>query len=104
LSVPSKVLTYLCAARPVVLVIEPTNAAAALLMENKAGVVMPPEQVDQLPAAVRSILDDPAVAGSLAANARALAERTFDIDDIADRFEAVLRSAAGRPSAGGISS
>jgi glycosyltransferase involved in cell wall biosynthesis len=102
-SVPSKVLTYLCAARPVVLVIEPANAAAALLTENKAGVVVPPEQVDELPAAVRFILDDSAVAGRLAANARALAERTFDIDDIADRFEAVLTSAAGRPAAEGIS-
>jgi colanic acid biosynthesis glycosyl transferase WcaI len=41
-SVPSKVLTYLCAGRPLLLVVPPENLAARIVSENGAGIVVPP--------------------------------------------------------------
>ena len=89
-SVPSKVLAYLCAARPVVLAVPPENLAARLVLEHGAGLVVPPTDVRGFVEAVASLVDDPARRQELGCNARAYAERAFPIEPIADAFERVL--------------
>ena len=104
-SVPSKVLTYLCAGRPVVAVMEPANAAAVMVRAGGAGIVVAHEDVAVLPGLLRSLLDDPAERARLGTGARLLAERTFDRAAVADRFEAVLEKAlAGGLPIGGTES
>lgn len=93
-SVPSKVLTYMCAGRPVLAVMDPANAASKLLIENDAGVVLGPAGESRIDKVVRQLLDDPERMMRMGAAARAFAERSFDIQAIADRFERVLRRAA----------
>ena len=90
-SVPSKVLSYLCAARPVLLAVPPENLAARIVTEHEAGFVTPPDDAGGFVAAAETLLTDAALRETLGRNARAYAERTFAIERIADAFERVLR-------------
>lgn len=89
-SVPSKVLTYLCAARPVLLAVPPENLAAQIVQREGAGRVVAPDDTAGFVAAAEALLDDPDARTAAGRRARAYAEQAFDIDAITDRFEAVL--------------
>jgi colanic acid biosynthesis glycosyl transferase WcaI len=89
-SVPSKVLTYLCAGRPLLLGVPEDNLAARIVRENGAGIVVAPADVDAWCTEAQRLLADEPLRRRMAANARAYAEREFDIGRIAERFEAVL--------------
>jgi glycosyltransferase involved in cell wall biosynthesis len=91
-SVPSKVLTYLCAGRPLLLAVPPENLAARIVAEHEAGLVAPPDDVDAFLAAAADLVADGERRARYGKNARAYAERHFDIEAIADRFESVLAS------------
>jgi glycosyltransferase involved in cell wall biosynthesis len=99
-SVPSKVLTYLCAGRALLAAIPAENLAARVLLENDCGVVVPPGDPESFVATAQALLADAELRDRLGRNARAYAEATFDIAKIGDRFEAVfaqaLWSAKGR--------
>lgn len=96
LSVPSKVLTYLCAARPILAAIPTTNLAATTIRQARAGTVVDPSDADQLPQAALALLSNHALREELGRNARAAAERRFDAGRIGDRFEQVLAEAVAR--------
>ncbi len=89
-SVPSKVLTYLCAARPLLLAVPPQNLAARIVTEHEAGLVVPPRKRKDFLEAGARLAADAALRERLGANARAYAEAHFAIEPITDRFEAVL--------------
>ncbi len=89
-SVPSKVLSYLCAARPLLLAIEAHNAAARLVSEAQAGLVVPPYDRQAWLQAARQLYEDAALRRLLADGAQACARRCFDIDRITATFEAVI--------------
>lgn len=90
-SVPSKTLSYLCAGRPI-LGLMPSDNLAADLIEETGGKVLEPESGAIADAAkwIVSLLEDPEQAADVGRSARALAERDFHLERIADRFEAVL--------------
>ncbi|MGI9174068.1 MAG: glycosyltransferase family 4 protein [Rhodothermales bacterium] len=92
-SVPSKVLAYFCAARPMVLAVPPENLAARLVRERGAGLVVSPSDAEGFVEAATSLLDAPARRAQLGRSARAYAEEAFDIQSIADAFEDVLEQA-----------
>lgn len=89
-SVPSKTLTYLAAGLPVLALMPQDNPAARILRETGSGVVLTSPTVSGLTEAVVGLLGDAKVRSRMAENARRYAEETFDIDGIADRFEALL--------------
>jgi glycosyltransferase involved in cell wall biosynthesis len=89
-SVPSKALTYLCAARPLLLAVPPANLAARIVRREDAGTVVAPTDADAFVDAAAGLLLDAEARDRMGRNARNYAERAFDIDAIADRFEAVL--------------
>jgi colanic acid biosynthesis glycosyl transferase WcaI len=92
-SVPSKIATYLCAARPILAVMHPGNAAAQMIIGAGAGVVLDHSEALRAPEVLRSLLDDPARRERMGDAGRAFAERHFDIDVIAARFEEVILAA-----------
>ena len=95
-SVPSKVLSYLCAGRPVLAAIPPENLAARTIERAGAGlVVYPTDEEGFLVAAKRLRFEDVLRQGTGRA-ARAYAESTFDTDRITDRFEVVIERAMAR--------
>lgn len=92
-SVPSKVLSYLCAGRPIVLSAPRDNLAAQIVDQSGAGSVVEPGDLDGFVTAAKSYLDDPARAERAGQAGRAYAEANFDLDRVADRFEAVIEKA-----------
>ncbi|MBR0697918.1 glycosyltransferase family 4 protein [Bradyrhizobium lablabi] len=98
-SVPSKVQSYFCAGRPVLLAAPRENLASDVVRRNGAGLVVDP--VDQpafLEAALR-LLDDGALRANAAAKARSFALDNYDIKTVTDRFEVVFDYAIGAKTA-----
>jgi len=89
-SVPSKVLAYLCAARPLLASLPADNLAARVVERSGGGLRVPPRDAHALCAAAEALLDDEPLRDELGRRARAYAEATFDIERIASRFEEVL--------------
>ena len=93
-SVPSKILSYLAAGKPIVAAIAADNDAAEIIDAAAAGAVVRPGDPIGFCTQVLGLAAEPALHGSLGRNARAFAERHFAIDGIADRFEAMLANVA----------
>jgi glycosyltransferase involved in cell wall biosynthesis len=89
-SVPSKVLTYLCAQRPLLLAVPLDNLAAKIVTNNNAGLVVPPDDVDAFVKSAEKLVHDATMRDEYARNARAYAQKTFDIQKIGDHFEEIL--------------
>jgi glycosyltransferase involved in cell wall biosynthesis len=91
-SVPSKVLSYLCAGRAQAAAIPPENRAARVIAESGGGLSASPLAGAEFLAAVDRLVGDEALRARMGASARAYAEREFDIRRIADAFEGHLAS------------
>jgi colanic acid biosynthesis glycosyl transferase WcaI len=89
-SVPSKVLSYLCAGRPIVLAAPAENLAAKIVTDAGAGIVVPPSDTRTFFHAVRHFLNDRAAAASAGHAGRKYAEATFNVPHIADQFERII--------------
>ena len=96
-SVPSKTLSYLCAGRPILGFVPAENLAAQLIGVS-GGCVLAPE-AESIPAAaawVHDLLSDRGLGQKIGAASRELAVREFNLETIADRFEAILSASASR--------
>lgn len=92
-SVPSKVLSYLCAGRPVLAAIPPENLAARTIERAGAGLVVPANDEESFLVAGKQLLVDDALRTAAGQRARAYAESTFDTGVITDRFQDVIERA-----------
>ena len=92
-SVPSKVLAYLAAGRPVLAAIPADNLAARVLAEAGAGEVVPPGEMSAWLAAAWHLRHEAARRERLGAAGAAWAAAHFDIARIGPRFQAVLAGA-----------
>jgi colanic acid biosynthesis glycosyl transferase WcaI len=96
-SVPSKVLSYLCAGRPILAGIPRENLAARTIERAGAGLVVSSTDEEAFLVAAKQLLVDEQFRTATGRRARAYAESTFDTDAIADRFQDVIeRAMAGR--------
>ena len=94
-SVPSKVLSYLCAGRPILGAISAENLSGQNIVRAGAGLISPPDDVDAIVANARRLLADPTLRACMGDAGRTYAERQFDIDAIARRFLRIMANAAG---------
>ncbi len=94
-SVPSKILTSLCAGRPILAAIPASNLGARTIVRAEAGIVVGPGEDASMLEAAELLRADDALRHRMGVNARAYAEATFDIEPITDRFMAVIDQAAG---------
>jgi glycosyltransferase involved in cell wall biosynthesis len=95
-SVPSKILSYLAAGKPIVAALASDNDVAKIITNAEAGFVASPNDSSTFTAQVLALADDPAKRRKMGDNGRAFAERNFAIDGIADRFETVFAAAFAR--------
>ncbi len=98
-AVPSKVLSYLCAGRPVLAAIPEANLASRIVAENRAGVVVSPDDEQQFVEEGMRLLGDEELRRDLAASGRRYAEANFPIGVIAGKFEPLIslpRKPAGK--------
>ena len=89
-SVPSKILSYLCAGRPLLIAVPRENLAAKIVIESGAGMVVDPEDTNAFVDSAISLLHNPGLRESMSNNARAYAESAFEIESIAVQFERIL--------------
>lgn len=89
-SVPSKVLSYLCAERPIVLAAPPANLASKIITDTGAGIVVDPNDTQAFVNAISYFLDDRGAAASAGRAGRKYAEETFNLPHIADQFERIV--------------
>ncbi len=90
-SVPSKVLTYLCAGKPILLAVPPENLVSRIVASNSAGKVVPPNDQAAFVGRALELAQDAGAREQMGSGARAYAERTFAISTITDRFEQILK-------------
>jgi len=92
-SAPSKVLTYLCAGRPLLVSVPHDNVAARVVERSAGGLVVRPKDPEALVAAAATLRAEAGMRADLGRRARAYAEAAFDLEAITDRFEQVLERA-----------
>jgi colanic acid biosynthesis glycosyl transferase WcaI len=89
-SVPSKVLSYLCAGRPILLSAPTSNLAARVVRRSASGLVVPADDEAAFVEAARSLRADATARLDCGQAARRYAEDSFEIGGVTDRFEAVF--------------
>lgn len=95
-SVPSKVLSYLCAGRPILLSAPPGNLAARVVERAEAGLVVAATDEGAFLAEAQRLRSEARLRTSLGECGRRYAEQTFEIEKVADRFEHIFESATRR--------
>ena len=85
-SVPSKILSCLCAGRPVMAAIPADNLAARTIERAGAGLIVPPGDEAAFIAGLERLLNNPGLRDRLGKAGRAYAEEHFDIRKIASHF------------------
>lgn len=91
-SVPSKVLSYHCAGRPLLLAVPAQNLASRIVEQSGSGLVVDPRDTAGFLAAAERFVREPELRASAGARARAYAEHTFDIARIGAEFDALFRA------------
>ena len=89
-AVPSKITSYLCAGRPLILAAPRENHSVAVVEKADAGIVVSPDNCQDILAAARTLMEGDKLRARYAANARSYAEHSFNISSIADRFLDVI--------------
>jgi glycosyltransferase involved in cell wall biosynthesis len=95
-SVPSKVLSYLCAGRALLAAVPSDNLAAEVVRRSGGGVVVEPGDAGDLVANATRLLADTRLREELGHRARRYAEKSFDVTSIGDKFEAILDPRSGQ--------
>ena len=88
-SVPSKVLTYLCAGRAILGLMPATNAAS-LLVDDDASSGLVADDIEGFVSNAHRLAEDPALRDRFGASGRAAAEERFDVEVIAGDFIELL--------------
>jgi glycosyltransferase involved in cell wall biosynthesis len=92
-AVPSKVLTYMCAKRPLLLAVPSMNLAARIVSVSGAGMVVPPSnEAPFINAAIKLIsVSDNELRSSLGSNGLEYARKNFNIEEITNKFEEIVQ-------------
>jgi glycosyltransferase involved in cell wall biosynthesis len=92
-SVPSKVLTYLAAGRPILAAMPTVNLAARTILKAGAGIVVGPDDITGFLAGAAELRQDSPKRDAMGRSGRAYAEQAFRIGAKADAMEDVLHLA-----------
>jgi colanic acid biosynthesis glycosyl transferase WcaI len=96
-SVPSKVLTYLCAGKAQVGALPAENRAAKVIAVSGCGLTVSPLDVAGFVRAVEELVNDSRRREDMGRSARTYAEQEFDIRRIGNEFERYLFSVCAAP-------
>jgi len=91
-SVPSKILNYLCAGKPIILSAPSNNLASQMIIESKAGKVFSPNDFDSLNEFLKHIKNDDKLKTEMSNLGRIYAEQKFDIKKIVKKFENIFNN------------
>lgn len=89
--VPSKVLNYLCAGRPTIIIGDLTNAAAQIIEFNNAGIIINKCEVEDIYDHIKKMLHNFNYYFEMCQNSRFYAEDEFKIKNITNKFNQILK-------------
>ena len=89
-SVPSKILNYLCAGKPIILSAPKDNLASKIVNDSSSGRVFNPENFNELNKFINELQNDNKLRVLLSENARNYAEKNFQINQISYKFESII--------------
>jgi glycosyltransferase involved in cell wall biosynthesis len=89
-SIPSKILSYLCAQRPILLAVPGLNMAARTVNENQAGFTAEPDDLENFVTLADKLYNSQDLREKFGRNGRKFAESTFDIGKITGCFESLI--------------
>ena len=89
-SVPSKILNYLCAGKPIILSAPLDNLASQMIVESKAGKVFEPDNFNGLNNFLGTLQKDEKLRTEMSSFGRIYAEKKFNIDIIVKKFENIF--------------
>ncbi len=93
--VPSKLLAYLAAARPVLAAVNPASAAATILTASGGGILVPPEEPAALAGAIRRWRSTATDHSGLAQRARSYVLKHYGRQNVLERYRRYLEGWAG---------
>jgi len=91
-SVPSKILNYLCAGKPIILSAPKDNLSTKIINESKSGKSFEPNDLDGINNFLRILLNDKDLKKKYSLNAREYALRNFNIEKISAQFENLINN------------
>lgn len=89
-SVPSKVLSYLCAGRPIVLAAPLSNLASEMIKKSKAGVVVDSDDEIGFSSAISELINSDEKLKFMGSKAREYAEENFNIEKVTSSFVKII--------------
>ena len=93
-SVPSKVLSYHCAGRPILGALPGANLSSRIIKDSGSGLVVDPQDADAFVAAAERLMESAELRQECGDKARAYATQTFDVTRIGAQFEKILGALA----------
>jgi colanic acid biosynthesis glycosyl transferase WcaI len=87
---PSKLWSYMAAGRSVLAAVHPDSETAGVIRKADCGVLVAPDEPQQLAAAAARLAADPVVRARLGANGRRYVEEHYARDRVLARYEAFL--------------
>ena len=91
-SVPSKILNYLCAGKPIILSAPKDNLSTKIINESKSGKSFEPNDLDGINNFLKILLSDKDLKKKYSLNAREYAVRNFNIKKISAQFENLINN------------
>ena len=91
-SVPSKILNYLCAGKPIILSAPKDNLSTKIINESKSGKSFEPKDLDGINNFLKILLSDKDLKKKYSLNAREYAVRNFNIKKISAQFENLINN------------
>lgn len=91
-SVPSKVLTYLCSNKPILLSVPLENLAARIVDENKAGIAIQPNDEEAFVNSATTLFKNENLRKEMGHSGLLYAEANFNIENITNSFENILKN------------
>jgi len=91
-SVPSKILNYLCAGKPIILSAPKDNLSTKIINESKSGKSFEPNDLDGINNFLRILLNDKDLKKKYSLNAREYAVKNFNIEKISAQFENLINN------------
>jgi glycosyltransferase involved in cell wall biosynthesis len=94
-SVPSKVLTYLCFKRPILMAVPAENLSAKIVSMYNLGSVVHPANLELIMFEMDKLIKDSSLKKKMGENALNYAKKHFNINRICDLFEGIVRNTEG---------
>ena len=91
-SVPSKILNYLCAGKPIILSAPKDNLSTKIINESKSGKSFEPFDFDGINNFLKILMSDKDLKKKYSLNAREYAVKNFNIEKISAQFENLINN------------